>query len=221
MRPPTHHTVSDSKRVKPTSSDETGNWLRSHLVTTSSLNAGGDLLVKFDAEFPPLENAVNRQPDKPKHVSGGPGFFAKVGAKGIPSQGKDNLEICPLSALQKQMNLKSCLRLCRSEDEAEVTTPGASSSSEPVERRDPSDLIPVGEHVDTPKSPPKPEIIEETKAEEEMSPDWEGPKGPSSEEIASDGEDFKNALGETLEPEKLECEKCGKRTPRKTLLLQL
>jgi hypothetical protein len=56
-----------------------------------------------------------------------------------------------------------------------------------------------------------------------MSPDWDEPKGhsqdssdgvdpnmPKSEDIASDGEDFKSALGETLEPEKQECENCRK-----------
>ena len=95
VRPPIHHIVSDSttrigrqsgnidentERVTPASSDETGDWLRSHHVTTSSSNAGGDLLAKynslsydsikrqFDADFPTLENAVDRQPDKPKHV---------------------------------------------------------------------------------------------------------------------------------------------------------
>ena len=41
-----------------------------------------------------------------------------------------------------------------------------------------------------------------------MLPDWN--KTTSSyEEIASDGEDSKLVLGETLEPEKLECENCG------------
>jgi hypothetical protein len=59
------------------------------------------------------ENAAYRLADKPTYIPGGPGFFAKTGVKGLPSQDKDNFDVGPLSVLQKQMNI-------------EVSTPGAS-----------------------------------------------------------------------------------------------
>ena len=133
--------------------------------------------------------------DKPKYKPGGKGFFATIGVKGFPPQQMDS----------------------------EVSTPGAFSSSEPVERRNPSDLIPVGVHVDTPKSLPKLETVVENKKKEELpEADWNEINGPSQDssdkvdpnmpplsDIASD-DDSKSALGETLEPEKQECENCGK-----------
>ena len=61
--------------------------------------------------------------EKPKYTPGGGGFFETVGVKGLPSQQMGSI--------------------------------GASPSSETAEKRNPWDLlnIPVGVHMDTPKTP--------------------------------------------------------------------
>ena len=157
-------------------------------VLSSSSDAGGDLLARYNSLSADsiksqldAESVVYRLAEKPKYIPGGKGFFETVGVKGLPSQQMD----------------------------PEESTPGASSSSEPVERRNPLDLIPVGVHVDNSKTPPGLETVVETKEEEELpEADWEevDPNMPILSDINSDDEHFQSALGETIEQE---CENCG------------
>jgi len=93
--------------------------------------------------------------------------------------------------------------------ETEVTTPEASSGSEPVAAQDLTDSIPDGEDVDILAKPNagggqlilgSPSDRKAPDPYDNTMPNWN---------IDTDGEESKQALGETFKPDSLECENCA------------